>query len=225
MSTAQLEHTDLSAIPGVRVPRQQRSRERLERMLDAAEDLIAADGIRATSMAAVARAAGTSIGAIYARFDNKRALIHAVHARFLARTATLAEAAADPARWAGRSLDEVLEGMIPVAVMAIRGNAGLIRAFLLAAFEDEAMRDRAQAATRRGTKAVIHLIMERRNEVRRPDPEVAADFAMRFVMATAQHSLIFERPTPRRYGDEELARRLVDAVTAYLGGGELARTP
>ena len=191
-------------------------------MLDAAEELIAAEGIRATSMSAVARAAGTSIGAIYARFDNKRSLIHAVHARFLARTAALAEAAADPARWAGRSLDEVVEGMVPVAVMSIRGNAGLIRAFLLAAFDDEAMRDRAQAATRRGTKAVIHLITERGGEVRRTDPEVAADFAMRFVMATAQHSLIFEQPTPRRYDDDELARRLVDAVNAYLAGGDIA---
>ena len=191
-------------------------------MLDAAEDLIAAEGIRATSMSAVARAAGTSIGAIYARFDNKRSVVHAVHARFLARTAALTEAAADPARWAGRSLDEVVEGMVPVAVMAIRGNAGLIRAFLLAAFEDQEMRDRAQAATRRGTKAVIQLITERRAEVRRPDPEVAADFAMRFVMATAQHSLIFEQPTPHRYEDDELARRLVDAVRAYLAGGDIA---
>jgi len=115
----------------------------------------------------------------------------------------------------------VIEGVVPLAVMSIRGNAGLIRAFLIAAFEDEAMRDRAQAATRRGTRAVIRLYLDRKDQIRRPDPEAAADFAMRFVMATAQHSLIFERPTPRRYDDAGLANGLVEAVKAYLAGGEL----
>jgi hypothetical protein len=39
---------------------------------------------------------------------------------------------------------------------------------------------------------------------------------MRFVIATAQHSLIFEQPTPRSYSDSELSKRLVQAVHAYL---------
>lgn len=213
MSSPSLDFAD---IPGVRVPRQERSRERLERVLDAAEELVREGGVSAMSIGAVSERAQTSVGALYSRFDDKRALLHAVHVRFIARTAASVAAAAAPERWEGRTLAEVVDGIVPLAVLAIRGNAGLIRAFMLASLEDPVMRERAELATRQGMAAVIGLLAERRAEIADRDPEAAADFAMRLAAATAQHSLIFAQPTPRAYDDEELAQRLASAVKRYL---------
>jgi AcrR family transcriptional regulator len=57
------------------MPVQQRSRERVKRMLDAASHLIAECGSDAVTMSDVAERAGVSIGSLYQYFPDKSALI------------------------------------------------------------------------------------------------------------------------------------------------------
>ncbi|MCV0395723.1 MAG: TetR family transcriptional regulator [Rhizobiaceae bacterium] len=57
-------------------PVQQRSRERVERMLAAATELIAAKGSDALKMSEVAERAGVPIGSLYQFFPDKGAIIH-----------------------------------------------------------------------------------------------------------------------------------------------------
>jgi AcrR family transcriptional regulator len=61
-----------------KVPLQARSKERLERLLDAAVREFAASGYEAATMEAVAARAGASIGSLYQFFPNKEALFHKV---------------------------------------------------------------------------------------------------------------------------------------------------
>ncbi|MFF2550534.1 TetR/AcrR family transcriptional regulator [Nocardia sp. NPDC058058] len=56
-----------------------------ENLLDAAEELFFTQGYHATSIAAIAAAAGRTIGALYSNFDNKEALCLAVIQRGLTR--------------------------------------------------------------------------------------------------------------------------------------------
>ncbi|MEN3161024.1 TetR/AcrR family transcriptional regulator [Tistrella mobilis] len=58
-----------------RMPTQQRSRERVERMLLAAREIIAADGTDGLRMAQVAERAGVPIGSLYQFFPDKAAII------------------------------------------------------------------------------------------------------------------------------------------------------
>ena len=51
-----------------RTPRQKRSRESLERLLDATEEQISAVGVESFTVADVVRRAELSVGAFYARF-------------------------------------------------------------------------------------------------------------------------------------------------------------
>jgi AcrR family transcriptional regulator len=65
--------TDMAA--GAKRPVQQRSRERVERMLAAATELIAAKGSDALKMSEVAEKAGVPIGSLYQFFPDKSAII------------------------------------------------------------------------------------------------------------------------------------------------------
>ena len=74
-----------STPPGVRPPVQARSRKALQKVLAAAEEVLAADGFDEFTMTAVAERAGVSVGAIYRRFDSKEQLLAAVKDRLLSR--------------------------------------------------------------------------------------------------------------------------------------------
>jgi AcrR family transcriptional regulator len=74
-------------------PTQQRSRERVERMLAAASDLIAQRGSDAMKMSEVAECAGVSIGSLYQFFPDKSAIIRALAERFTAESRACIDAA------------------------------------------------------------------------------------------------------------------------------------
>jgi len=65
-----------------RVPSQERSRERLSRILDAAAHEFADKGIEAATMEGIADRAETSVGSIYQFFPNKRAVYEALADRY-----------------------------------------------------------------------------------------------------------------------------------------------
>ncbi|MCT7377932.1 TetR/AcrR family transcriptional regulator [Chelativorans salis] len=68
---------------GARItPTQKRSRERMERILSVATELIAATGSDAMRMSEVAERSGISIGSLYQYFPDKRAIIAALAERY-----------------------------------------------------------------------------------------------------------------------------------------------
>ncbi|WP_051166529.1 TetR/AcrR family transcriptional regulator [Amycolatopsis orientalis] len=68
---------------GFRPPQQARSRVALQKLLTAAEHVLAEQGLESFTVAAVASQAGMSVGTIYRRFDGKDQLLHAVKDRLL----------------------------------------------------------------------------------------------------------------------------------------------
>ncbi len=74
-------------------PTQQRSRERVERMLVAARDLIAERGSDAMKMGEVAERAGVSIGSLYQFFPDKSVIIRALAERYNAESQDCIDAA------------------------------------------------------------------------------------------------------------------------------------
>jgi AcrR family transcriptional regulator len=102
--------SDLAEAPPAplrRAPSQRRSRERVERMLAAATELIAAKGSDAMRMGEVAEKAGVSIGSLYQYFPDKAAIIRTLAERYNAQ---------------GRAC-------IAAALADVRDRAGLRRAF------------------------------------------------------------------------------------------------
>jgi len=71
------------------VPAQDRSRERVARILDAAASEFAEHGVEAATIEAIAERARTSVGSIYQFFPNKRALYEAIGDQYLEEVRTL----------------------------------------------------------------------------------------------------------------------------------------
>jgi AcrR family transcriptional regulator len=72
-----------------RHPRQARAQERLERILDTAEQVFAELGYESATTNLIASQAGTSIGSLYEFFPNKEALARALADRYVERIGTL----------------------------------------------------------------------------------------------------------------------------------------
>jgi AcrR family transcriptional regulator len=71
---------------GRRQPTQQRSRERLERILDVAQQLIGEKGSEHVKMSEIAELAEISIGSLYQYFPDKRAIVRSLALSFAAES-------------------------------------------------------------------------------------------------------------------------------------------
>lgn len=95
-----------------RVPVQARSRERVDRILDAAAQLLTEQGYNAVKTNHIAKRAGISIGSIYQFFPNRFAIFHALAVRYLDRVADVLSEHIGPEATAGPwrvALDRVLD--------------------------------------------------------------------------------------------------------------------
>jgi AcrR family transcriptional regulator len=79
-------------VPMRRAPSQRRSRERVERMLAAATELIVEKGSDAMRMAEIAERAGVSIGSLYQYFPDRAAIIRTLAQRYNAQGRACIEA-------------------------------------------------------------------------------------------------------------------------------------
>ena len=66
-----------------RVPQQARSRALIERVLDAAEGLLASEGVEALTTTRIAAEADVAVGSLYQYFPDKGAIVDALAARYL----------------------------------------------------------------------------------------------------------------------------------------------
>ncbi len=72
-----------------RKPLQDRSRRRVEQILDAAAQVFADRGYDAATTDEIARLAGTSIGSVYQFFPNKLSIFNAITLRYMERARAL----------------------------------------------------------------------------------------------------------------------------------------
>jgi AcrR family transcriptional regulator len=105
-----------------RLPSQERSRIRVERILDAAGELVAERGYEATTTSLIARRARVSPGSFYQFFADKRAVVQALSARNLenyAESLDRAMVAGNYEHWW-----DMIEAAFDTYVELCRGNVG-----------------------------------------------------------------------------------------------------
>ena len=124
--------------PTVNIPKQKRSLEKFNAMLDAAERLFAEQGIPQTSVAQIVETAGVSIGAFYQRFENKDALIHTI---FYLLEEDLDQLEDVLAPVPGRSLEDTLELITSSLIGVYHAKRGVLLALLLVVQENPSIRE------------------------------------------------------------------------------------
>jgi AcrR family transcriptional regulator len=208
-----------SELRWIRPPQQARSQETLERLLDAAEQLVTEKGFEDTAVAEVARRAASSVGAFYARFPDKDALLHALYERYHEQAIATADAALEPARWEEARIAEILDAVVRFLVSLYREQNGLIRAFVVRNHTDAEFHARRERLLHYVNERLSALLLARRDEISHPDPEKAAAFGLIQVFATLDTVMLFgeQRPGALVLSDDDLAAELTRAYLAYLG--------
>jgi AcrR family transcriptional regulator len=202
----------------VRPPKQRRSQESLERVLDASTRLLAEKGFDAFTIQDVSQRAEVSVGAIYARFGSKESLLRAVHAHAMeligAQHDSVAAADGNPEKPAR----EVIVDAVGAVAGVFRGNEPILRAFMhLGAVDDE--------ISRRGSQASIELarqfettVLAHCDEIGHADAETAVDVCFRMAYSTfarqVMYGPVFESDRPIEW--DELVREVGAACAAYL---------
>jgi len=200
----------------LRPPRQARSRESRERVLDAFAAMLAEQPFEKITIATLARRARVAVTSIYARFDDKRALVLALHERHFEQTMRQTAALLDPARWEGADLETVVRGVVAGVVTHLRPRAALLRAALLV--NDPDVEARVAELMRRCSELLAQLLRPRLRHLPADARDRAVDFAIRTVLAVLQQRLLFPRSEPGRFHfrDAELTRRLCSVFLAAV---------
>jgi AcrR family transcriptional regulator len=203
--------------PLIRPPVQRRSQESLERVLDAGFKVLQERGLDGFTLQEVSQRAGVSIGSIYGRVPGKEALIMAIYERAMA----WAEEEDDGLRAIAQQ-DLAPRERIE-AIVAYLANDLLAHRHILEVFMGEVPRTaywshRGSEKSQLGAARFARAVLELREDLRHPEPELAVDVAYRMVYCTIArritHGPKFE--SSRQVSDKKLVRELSRAVADYL---------
>jgi AcrR family transcriptional regulator len=211
----------------VRPPRQARSQETLDRILDAAEALVAEKGFEDSPVSEIVQRANSSVGAFYARFHDKEGLLHALYERYYDEAVATAEATLAPARWEGAGTPEMIDAVIHFLVSIFRERRGLMRAFVVRNHTHPEFQARQQRLSHHVIARLSALLLERRDQLSHPDPDRATRFAMMLVFSTLETMILFGemRSSLLTLSDDDLAGELTRSTLAYLGATPSTQEP
>jgi AcrR family transcriptional regulator len=202
----------------IRPPKQRRSQESLERVLEASIRLLEEEGFDAFTIQDVSHRADVSVGAIYARFGNKESLLRAVHRHAMESIGAEHGAVAAVDGRPDEPVGDVIAGAVKAVAAIFRGNEELLRAFMhLGAVDDE--------IARRGSDGSIDLarqfeetVLHHRDRITHPDPDKAVDVAFRMAYCTFARQVMYG-PTfesDRDISWDDLVEEVGAACSAYL---------
>lgn len=199
-------------------PQQARSRAALERLLHAAEEVLATQGLDDFTIAAVADRAGVSVGGVYRRFVGKEQLLEAV---------------------IDRSIDELQSAITTALESATPGLSGVVNAFVQAladyftrvgpmyaaviggprTIENQ---DRALAAVAAVQRSFLDAALPYGAEITHRAPSTALSTALRTILAAGVHRAAAIQLWPDGLSWAEWAAEITDMTALYLTTSERA---
>jgi AcrR family transcriptional regulator len=201
-------------------PKQARSRHTLHRLLSATEALLEHGGLDATTVPAIAKAAGLSVGVVYRRFPDKDMLLREVYIRFFettfAQNRVQIQLASDRK---DLSIEKLARALIRGMAEGYRRRRGLLRALERYArtHPDREFRRKALELNRATMNSVAALLLIHRHEIRHPHPEMAIEFGLLAVASVLQNAVLEEESIHGLKMPERLDEELVRLFFRYLG--------
>jgi AcrR family transcriptional regulator len=196
-------------------PRQQRSKDTLERLLRAAKAVLSEVSVEEATVAQIVRRSGMSVGAFYGRFADKEAMLQCLDESFFQRARQHWDDFFASAQWQEGPLHERLHRLVSLIVKKNRAHRPLLRALLLYTHfrPDPAFATRREKLQDYVLDHVCKTLLARPGSIRHPKPELVARLGLRMLFSAVQEFILFGTAP---LGDDDLTAELTRALLAYL---------
>lgn len=205
--------SDAGQLPELLPSRQERGMRAALAMLEAGIVLLRDRSLDALSVEAVCRAAGSTVGAFYARFESKRAYFLTIERVICLRAQARLERFAESLSHLPASVDRFCEELVQNSVQGFRTNFGVFRAALLHSHED--MWTLLQATGDDFRRVLGARMAPLLVHVPRAQRTMRVQFAFTALMGTMVH-IVLNNPGPLGLADDTLEQELARLVRHYL---------
>jgi AcrR family transcriptional regulator len=200
----------------IRAPRQDRSRQTMDRVLKALEALLEEKPFDKITMVELAQLSGTGTSSIYARFKDKRSLILGVHGRLAESVFPCLERLFNGERLAGKPLRKALHANSGFIFRFYRTHGQIVRAALIV--DAPFVYERQIKVYHFAADQVSALLGARVQQADRKALDRAIDMGVRLVSSVVHQMLIFQdfEVLRKPVSDRVLVEQLTIAVWALL---------
>ena len=157
----------------VRPPKQRRSREAWNRVLDAGVAILEDGGYDAFTIAAVCERAAVAPPAIYARTPSKDALFLAVYEHGMSRLRAEQDVFADAERWAGLAPADLVRTAVAEMVGISLRHQRILRAVVLISAAHPEVQRRGSRYSQELGEGFVRVVLRVADDITHPDPEAA----------------------------------------------------
>lgn len=209
-----------SSDSGLRPTKQGRSRQTLERILRATQELLQEKEFEEITVAEIVQRARSSCGAFYARFSSKEALLPSLYDAYSRNLPTEATVWSDPSTWGERSLAVRVAKMVRFVIRDYRATRLYMRPLALYARQNPgaiSLENRQRSSEKH--RASCAFLLECRDEITHPDPERAVDLIAYFVPAIGRDKILFgdaPHASSVQIEDAALEEELIRMALGYL---------
>jgi AcrR family transcriptional regulator len=190
------------------VPTQARSRERLQRVLDAADDVLASEGAGAFTTTRIAQVAGVPVGSVYHYFPDKQAIVEALARRYWSDFEDLVAAAAESDE--REPLSDPAAAVLDALAAGFRARPGFL-ALWFGGLRTERIRD-----VTRSSREAIAASVARILAVRWPGVDARRRATVARMVVVAGDGLLREAFRHSADGDPELLAESRTMLDAYV---------
>jgi len=196
----------------IRAPQQKRSIDKKEKIVEAAYAVFCSKGFYKTTTVDIARAAGVSIGTLYAYFTDKDDLFMAIFERYMESFDKGREKMFRSANEEGRSYREIVRSIFVTLLEEHEASKELNREIDQLAYVNPVIAARLERQHAKIRQAIADYLHAHRDDLRVTDVESAAMVVWQLTDSLV-HCIVFEAPPSDR---DRLLDAGVDALCAYL---------
>lgn len=207
-----------SATAHVRTPKQGRSRQSFERIIEATIDLLRERPYDQIALLEICQRAGVSTGALYGRVTGKDELLRAVQVQFLERLGEQFSEEAQRIASQARGLAQVVPAVVAGLGNLLKENASVLRSFMLRGPTDEVIAAAGRKSAQDNHAKFSLLLRACGGEILHPNPERAIEASMLLIYATQARFLGLDSVGGMGEASSwnELLQDLSDMMLAYL---------
>lgn len=208
-------------VPGPTKPRQPRSQKTLEKILAATEELLQERDFEEITMDEIAAEAGVAVGTLYTRFSNKHDLLPYLISRVQDEQLRIAPEMVNALHWKDKSLEARVTHQIKGSALQMNSEKkGLYKAIAKRTLtEADRVPDTEIEKTQKLQDILASWLLQCRDEIEHPDPELAVKMAVFLMVSPLQIKLFFLKDRTESLDKEKFSEELIRVVMSYLKPG------